>query len=65
MRRPTKKVYNQFTLSLHRDPSLQLDEPRKEELLSVLADLMREALGADSVENEGEKEKADESKDHA
>jgi len=65
MKRSPKTASGQFTLALHRDPSPPLDEARKEELLKALADLMLEALGGESGENQGEKEGSDESKDHA
>jgi len=65
MKRSPKPASGQFTLALHREPSLPLDEPRKEELLQVLAELLLEALGAESAENEGGKEQSDESEDHA
>ena len=47
MKRPPRTAKDQFTLVLHREPSLQLDQQRKEELLKALADLMLEALGVD------------------
>lgn len=65
MKRSPKTVSGQFTLALHRDPSPPLDETRKEEVLKALADLMLEALGGESGENQGEKERSDESQDHA
>lgn len=65
MKRSPKTASGQFTLALHRDPSPPIDEARKEELLKTLADLMLEALGGESGENQGEKEGIDESKDHA
>ena len=65
MKRLPKTASGQFTLPLHRDPSPPLDEPRKEELLKALADLMLEALGGESGENQSGKEASDESKDHA
>ena len=65
MKRSPKTASGQFTLPLHREASPPLDEARKEELLKALADLMLEALGGESAENQGEKEGSDESKDHA
>jgi hypothetical protein len=65
MKRSPKTASGQFTLALQREPSPHLDEARKEELLKALADLMLEALGGESGENQGEKEGSDESKDHA
>ena len=65
MKRSPKTASGQFTLALHRDPTPHLDEARKEELLKALADLLLEALGGESAENQGEKEGSDESKDHA
>ena len=65
MKRSPRPPSGQFTLALQREPSPPLDEPRKEELLKVLAELMLEALGVESAENQGEKEEGDESKDHA
>jgi len=65
MKRSPKRASGQFTLALHRDPPPHLDEARKEELLKALADLLLEALGGESTENQDEKEGSDESKDHA
>ena len=65
MKRSPKTTSGQFTLALHRDPSPHFDEAREAELLKALADLMLEALGGESEENQGEKEGSDESKDHA
>jgi hypothetical protein len=65
MQRSAKTANGQFTLALHRDPSPPLDEATQEELLKALADLMLEALGGESVENQGGKEGSDESQDHA
>ncbi len=65
MKRSPKSASGQFSLALHRDPTPHLDEARKEELLKALADLLLEALGGESGENQGEKEGSDESKDHA
>ena len=65
MKRSPKTAGGQFTLALHRNPTPHLDEARKEELLKALADLLLEALGGESAENQGEKEASDESKDHA
>jgi hypothetical protein len=65
MNRSPKTASGQFTLALHRDPSPPLDQARKEELLQALADLMLEALGGESGENQSEKEASDESQDHA
>ena len=65
MKRSPKTASGQFTLALHRDPSPPLDESTKEELLKALADLMLEALGGESGENQREEEGSDESKDHA
>ena len=65
MKRSPKTANGQFTLALPRDPSPPLDQARKEELLKALADLMLEALGVESGENQGGKEGSDESKDHA
>jgi len=56
MKRSPKPASGQFTLALHREPSPNLDKPRKEELLEVLAELMLEALGVESEENQGGKE---------
>jgi hypothetical protein len=60
-----KPANGQFTLALHREPTPQLDQQSKEELLKALADLMLEALGAESAMNQNPKEGSDESKDHA
>jgi hypothetical protein len=65
MKRLPKAANGQFTLALHREPTPQLDQQRKEELLKALADLMLEALGAESAMNQEQKEGSDESKDHA
>ena len=65
MKRLPKPPSGQFTLALHRDPSPQLDQTRKEELLKALADLLLEALGVESGQNQNGKEGSDESKDHA
>ena len=65
MKRSPKTSSGQFTLALHRDPSPQLDEARREELLNALADLLLEALGGESGENQDGKEANNESKDHA
>jgi hypothetical protein len=64
MKRSPKTASGQFTLTLHREPNPPLDEARKEELLKALADLMLEALGAESAESQSEEEESDESKDH-
>jgi hypothetical protein len=65
MKRPLKQASGQFTLTLHRDPSPHLDPAKTEELLKVLADLMLEALGGESGENQSATEGSDESEDHA
>ena len=65
MKRTPKKASGQFTLALHREPSPHIEQARKEELLQALADLMLEALGGESGDNQGEKEGSNESKDHA
>ena len=65
MTRLPKTASGQFTLALHRDPPPLLDEARKEELLKALADLMLEALGAESGVDQSEEEGSDEPKDHA
>ena len=65
MKRPTKLPSNQFTLSLHRQPPVQIDPSSKGELLNVLADLMREALSEGPKPNDEPKDPANESKDHA
>ncbi len=52
-------------LALHQEPSPPLDEPSKEELLKVLAELLLEALGVESAEKHGGKEQRDEFEDHA
>jgi hypothetical protein len=65
MKRLPKTASGQYTLTLHRNPNPPLDEPRKEELLKALADLMLEALGENSRENPDGKEASDESQDHA
>jgi hypothetical protein len=50
MKRLSKK-HNQFALSLYRETPQQFDGPRKEELLNVLADLLREALSEEIKTN--------------
>lgn len=65
MKRSPKTASGQFTLALRREPSSFLDEARKEEVLKALADLLLEALGADSGEDQSEKEASDEPEDHA
>jgi hypothetical protein len=65
MKRSPKTASGQFALALHREPGPDLDEVRKEELLKALADLLLEALGGESGENQDDKEGSDESKDHA
>lgn len=65
MKRSPKTASGQFALALHREPSPDLDEARKEELLKALADLLLEALGGEPGENQEDKEGSDESKDHA
>ena len=65
MKRSPKTASGQFTLALRREPSSFLDEARKEEVLEALADLMLEALGADSGADQSEKEASDEPEDHA
>ena len=65
MKRSPKTASGQFTLALHREPSPPLDEARKEELLKALADLMLEALGAESGVDQSEKEASAESQDHS
>jgi hypothetical protein len=65
MKRSPKTASGQFTLALPRNPTPHLDEARKAELLQALADLLLEALGGESAENQGEKEANDEPEDHA
>jgi len=65
MKRSPKPASGQFTLALPQEPSPPLDETRKEELRKALAELLLEALGVESAENQGEQEPSDESKDHA
>lgn len=65
MKRSPKPASGQFTLALHREPGPPLDQPRKAELLQALADLLREALGVESPQNQSEREERDERKDHA
>jgi hypothetical protein len=64
MKRLSKTPTGQFKLSLYREPPLQFDQPRREELLNVLADLLLEALGGQANAKEDEKEKIDESQNH-
>jgi hypothetical protein len=65
MKRSPKTASGQFTLALHREPSPPLDAARKEELLKALADLLLEALGAESGGDQSEEEQSDESEAHA
>ncbi len=65
MKRPPKLPSGQFTLSLSRQPSLQIESPSKEELLNVLADPMREALSPGQEPNDEQREHADEPQNHA
>jgi hypothetical protein len=65
MKRLPKTANGQFTLALYREPSPQLDQQSKEELLKALAVLMLELLGAESATNQEQKEGSDESKDYA
>ena len=65
MKRLPRTASGQFTLSLHRAPSPPLDKAREEELLKALADLLLEALGVGSGENQAGKEGSDEPQDHA
>jgi hypothetical protein len=65
MKLSPKPASGQFTLALCREPSSHLDNPTKEELLKVLTELLLEALGVESAENQGGKEQSDESEDHA
>src|SRR5205814_1222561 len=44
MKRLSKAPTGQFKLSLYREPPLQFDELRRDELLNVLADLLLEQL---------------------
>ena len=64
MKRLSKAPTGQFKLSLYREPPLQFDELRRDELLNVLADLLLEALGGQANAKEDEKEKIDESQNH-
>jgi hypothetical protein len=61
MKRPSKTGLGQFTLLLYREPAHQFDGPTKEKLLTVLAELLREALGKKTEATEKEKEQSDES----
>jgi hypothetical protein len=65
MKRSRKTTSGQFRLSLHREPSPNLDEVKKEELLKALAELMLEALGREPGQAHERKEQSDEPKDHA
>lgn len=61
MRRRSKTLPGQFKLTLYREPPLQFDESRKEELLDVLADLLLEALSGKANAYEDEKDQRHES----
>lgn len=65
MKRSPRTASGQFTLALHREPSPHLDEAKKEETIKVLAELLIEALGMESAENQGGEEESNESEDHA
>lgn len=65
MKRLSKKASGQFTLALHREPIPNLDVAIKEKLLKALADLLLEALGAETGEHQSEKEDSNESEDYA
>ena len=60
MKRSPKPVSGQFTLALYPEPSPNLDAIRREELLKVLSDLLREALGMEPADSPVEKEASDE-----
>jgi hypothetical protein len=64
MKRPSKTLAGQFTLSLYREPTHEFDGPTKEKLLNALADLLSEALGEKTKPIENQEEKSDESKNH-
>jgi hypothetical protein len=65
MKRLSRTRSGQFTLSLYREPPQQFDGPTREELLNVLADLLREALSGETTANEEQEEKSDESENHS
>jgi hypothetical protein len=65
MKRSLRPASGQFTLALQREARPPLNEPRTEELLKVLAELLLEALGVESAENQAEQESSDEPQDHA
>ena len=60
----SKPPTGQFKLSLYREPPLQFDPSRQEELLNVLAELLLEALGGQANAKEEEKQNVDESQNH-
>jgi hypothetical protein len=60
MKQSPRKASSQFTLAFQREPGPHLDEPSKEELLKVLAELMIEALGVEPAEDQDGKEESDE-----
>ena len=64
MKRQSKAPTGQFKLSLYREPPLQLEQARREELLNILADLLLEALGGRANLKDGRKENIDEPQDH-
>ena len=64
MKRLLKTTPGQLKLSLYREPPLQFDESRREELLNVLADLLLEALSGEANANEGKEENGDESENY-
>lgn len=65
MKRPPKPLSSQFTLPLYQHAPLPIDNSSQEQLLNVLADLMREALSGGQKPNDQQKDHADESQDHA
>jgi hypothetical protein len=65
MKRPPKPLRSQFTLPLYQPAPLAINPSSKEELLNVLAELLREALNGGQGPNDQQKDHPDESKNHA
>lgn len=61
MKRLPRLGSGQFTLPLHVEPGVPLEESAKAEILRALADLLLEALGGEAREEKGRKEQNNES----
>lgn len=65
MKPPSQASRGQLRLPLYQEAPLELDPATREGLLNVLADLLREALGAEANAKEGNEERDDESENHS